>query len=173
MNDDGDLQATIGKKIGEQLRRGSPAYKAILQSSQWQRDNYFMGSKYADQRRRERERRPLQVKLPRVGYVRSDPHALGLAQISRLGASFIPSDTVKQALMPIVLQQPRGALYQPALRGIISLIDSQQATVDALVRSNVLHLLEQERLRKVVANSTKGYIADSSHKTDDKRDHAA
>lgn len=162
---DSDLTATIGEKLGEQLKRGKPAYKSVLQAAQWQRDNYFMGQRYAHKRRREREMRPNSQFLPRVNYVRSDVNAFGLVQICHLGANFIPSETVKNALVPIVLQQPRGSLYSPALRGLISLIDSQQANVDALVRNNVLNLLEQERTRKLVMKSTKGYIADNSSKS--------
>ncbi|CAB9520538.1 expressed unknown protein [Seminavis robusta] len=163
--DDGsnELGATVANYMKDHLRRGSPVYNTILQATQWQRDNYLMGQQYADKRQREREIRPNRVFLPRIGYgVRVDPNGMGLVQLSNLGASFIPSPTVKQALMPIVLQQPTTSLYQPALRGMVSLIDSQQANADMLVRQSVLDILEQERLKKLVMQSTKGYIADNS-----------
>lgn len=148
-------------KDSESIRK-SPIYQPILKAAQWQRDNYLMGEKYADRRKAEREVRPNLFYMPRINWIQSDPTALGNVQLAHLGSQFIPSKTVKQALMPIVLEQPRGNLYQPALRGLVGLIDTQQANLDALVRRSVLDLLEQERLKKIVMTSTKGYIADSS-----------
>jgi hypothetical protein len=152
-----EMSATVASQMNVHLRRGSSTYNMILKAAQWQRDNYLMGQEYADRRQ---EARPRRMVLPRREKV--DTNALGLIQLSQLGASFIPSPTVKQALMPIVLAQPCTSLYQPAKRGLVSLIDSQQANVDALVRQSLLNLLEQERVKKLVMNSTKGYIADSA-----------
>lgn len=122
-----------------------------------------IGTEYANKRQKLRDARPDQVFLPRLNHnVKIDPStaSMGYTQIVHLGSWFIPSDTVKQALMPIVLDQPRGALYPTFLRGFVTLIDSQQATVDALLKSTILDMLEQERVRKMVMNSTKGYITD-------------
>ena len=156
--------AKIASKLGELLKRGSPLYNTTLHAVQWQRDNYLMGQDYADKRKIAREIRPGFLFLPRIGSVKSDAKALGNIQVAHLGTWFIPSPAVKQALMPIVLQQPRGSLYQPALKGIIGLIDSQQSNVDVMVKQSLLNMLEQERWRHLVMNSTKGYIADRNNK---------
>lgn len=153
----------IASKLGDLLKRGSPLYGTTLQAVQWQRDNYLMGQDYADKRKIAREIRPGFLFLPRIGSVKSEPKALGNIQIAQLGSWFIPSPAVKQALMPVVLQQPRGSLYQPALSGIIGLIDSQQSNIDAMVKQSVLDMLEQERWRHLIMNSTKGYIADRNN----------
>ena len=161
--EDENTHAEIASKLGDLLKRGSPLYGTILQTVQWQRDNYLMGQDYADKRKIAREIRPGFLFLPRLGPVKSDPKALGNIQIAQLGSWFIPSPSVKEALMPIILQQPRGSLYQPALSGIIGLIDSQQSNIDAMVKQSVLDMLEQERWRHLVMNSTKGYIADRNN----------
>ena len=159
-----NIHAEIATKLGETLQRGTPLYKSTLHALQWQRDNYLMGPDYADKRKAVREIRPNFLFLPRINYVKSDPKAFGNIQLAHLGSWFIPSPAVKKALMPIVLDQPRGSLYKPAQRGIVGLIDSQQSNMDALVKQSVLDLLEQERLRHLVMNSTKGYIADRNQK---------
>jgi hypothetical protein len=142
--------------------RKSPIYNPILEATRWQRDNYLMGQKYADRRKEEREIRPDLLYMPRINWVQPDPTALGNIQLAQLGSGFIPSETVKKALLPIVIEQPRGNLYPPALPGLVGLIESQQGNMDALLKSSILDLLEQERLKKLVMTSTKGYIADSS-----------
>jgi len=156
-----NIQASIAAKISEQLQRGTPLYDTTLKAAQWQRDNYLMGPYYADRRQEAREKRPNSQFLPRINHFKSDPKALGNVQMADLGSWFIPSSTVKEALMPLVLEQTRTSLYPLAVRGLVGLIDSQQANMDALVKSSVIDLLEQERIRHLVMNSTKGYIADS------------
>lgn len=142
--------------------RKSPIYDVTLQSLQWQRDNYLMGQKYADRRKVEREKRPHRVYLPKIKQVPYDPQALGNVQLAQIGSSFIVSPTVKNALMPIVLSLPRGSMYPPTLRAMTDFIDTQQSNLDGLVKQQVLWLLEEERVRSSLMNSTKGYLADTT-----------
>jgi SLT domain-containing protein len=184
-DDDSSAFDFVTSQMKVHLRRGSPAYNIILKEAQWQRDEYLLGQDHADIRRQQRQRQQLsssssswprriiqqiQVNTTNIKHHQNKTNnktnngsSLGLQQVSHVGATFLSSSPlVKQALLPIVLQQPRTSLYQPAKRGLISLIDSQQTTVDTLLRQTILDLLEQERIRKLVMNSTKGYLADKS-----------
>lgn len=166
-----DVPAEIASKVSDALKRGSPLYHTTLSALQWQRDSYLMSPEYADKRKTAREVRPNVLFLPRinVNVKHHDPNnkaSFGTLQLVHLGSWFIPSPAVKAALKPIVLSQLQpvgGSLYEPALRGIIGLIDSQQSNMDALVKDSICDMLEQGRLRHLVMTSTKGYIADRNY----------
>jgi hypothetical protein len=88
--------------------RQSPLFQAaVLPGLQWQRDNYLVGTEYADWRQREQERRRGRwssrgrggavVVVAPPGHVPYDPAALVHGQLRPLLVDFIPSITVVQA----------------------------------------------------------------------------
>jgi hypothetical protein len=136
----------------EEIRK-LPFYDATLQTLQWQRDNYLVGTDYADQRKLER---PLRISpIPRMPY---DATALGSIQIVNLGSWFIPSPTVKDALLPIVVSLPSGALKEPITNAVANAVPLAQPQLDRVVKNSLKAFMQNPHWRQVIKNRTKGYI---------------
>jgi hypothetical protein len=139
--------------------RETKLYKSTYELIQWQRDNYLVGFEYANWMKRHR------VKYPdRMIEVPYDKSALGHQQIAGLAASFIPTDTVRQALLPIVVDLPDKVLFPIARDATVSLIASQQANLDSIIKSSLISLLKNEQNREAIKNSTQGYIAATTYR---------
>jgi hypothetical protein len=74
-------------------------------------------------------------------------------------AWFIPTDTVRQALLPIVVDLPDKVLFPIARDATVSLIASQQANLDSIIKTSLISLLKNEQNREAIKNSTQGYIS--------------
>jgi hypothetical protein len=86
--------------------RETKLFKSTYELLQWQRDNYLVGFEYANWIKKHR------IKYPdRVMDAPYDKTALGHQQIAGLLAWFIPTDTVRQALLPIVVDLPDKVLF--------------------------------------------------------------
>jgi hypothetical protein len=135
--------------------RETKLYKSTYELLKWQRDNYLVGFEYANWRKKHRPKYP-----DRVIEVPYDKSALGHAQIAGLAAWFIPTDTVRQALLPIVVGYlPDKVLFPIARDATLSLIASQQANLDLIIKRSLISLLNNEHNREAIKNSTQGYIA--------------
>ena len=153
-----------------ELRKTS-LYKNTYKLIQWQRDNYLVGSEYAEWRRRERLRGgggetepPPRDVSSYQGEIIFDADALGHKQVGRLAADFVPSDTVRKALLPIVVTLPMSALYGPSQAALVRLILGQQDTLDHLLKYQLMQFLGNPRNRAAIKNSTKGYISTTIYK---------
>jgi hypothetical protein len=134
--------------------RETKLFKSTYEVLQWQRDNYLVGFEYANWMKKHR------IKYPdRVMDVPYDKTAFGHQQIAGLLAWFIPTDTVRQALLPIVVDLPDKVLFPIARDATVSLIASQQANLDSIIKTSLISLLKNEQNREAIKNSTQGYIS--------------
>ena len=156
--------------------RGTQLFQSTYQLLEWQRDRYVAGQEYADWRRKERQKNNEQQ--PRQQNPNSSSNnnnnnksagsndlpyestALGHQQFKRLAADFVPSTTVRSALLPIVVDLPQyPALYRPTRDATVDLILGQQHVFDQVVQRNLLWYLDDEQNRMSIKSSTQGYIA--------------
>jgi hypothetical protein len=136
--------------------RNLPFYTTTLSAIQYQRDAYLVGPYYAERRRHEKE--DYLAPPPVLGQMPYDATALGSLQIANLGSWFLPSATVKDALLPIVLSLPSGALKETIVLGVVNAIPLAQPIVDQAVKSSVLDFIQNPYWRQVIKNRTKGFI---------------
>jgi hypothetical protein len=87
-----------------------------------------------------------------------DATALGSIQLVHLGSWFIPSPTVKNALLPIVVSLPSGALREPILNATVNAIPLAQPLLDQAVKYSMLQFIKNPDWREVIKNRTRGYI---------------
>lgn len=139
--------------------RETKLYQSTLGILQWQRDNYLVGNEYANWIQKHRPKNP-----DRVIEVPHDKTALGHGQIASLLAGFIPTDTVRSALLPIVVDLHATLFYGVTKDATVPLIASQQANMDAIVKSSLIALLKDEQYRAAIKNSTQGYIAAKTYR---------
>lgn len=137
-----------------QAIRNLPFYESTYQAIQWQRDNYLVGKDHADRRRFDRS---LSIDPP-IHRMPFDATTLGSSQIVGLGTWFIPSTTVKNALLPIVVSLPSGALKEPIVNATVNAIPLAQPTVDAAVKYSMLNFIKNPDWREVIKNRTNRYI---------------
>jgi hypothetical protein len=136
--------------------RTLPFYTTTLRAIQYQRDAYLVGPDYAEERRHEKE--DYLAPPPVLGQMPYDATALGSMQIANLGSWFLPSATVKEALLPIVVSLPSGALKETIVLGVVNAIPLAQPIVDQAVKSSVLDFIQNPYWREVIKNRTKGFI---------------
>jgi len=138
--------------------RQSSFYKTTYRSIQWQRDNYLVGREYANWRKAERKKRPddettNDLEIP------YDASALSHEQIARLASNFIPSDTVRNAALPLVVDLPKNvAIYRMTKNAMVDLILSQQPNLDTVLKNQLVMFLTNPQNRINIKNSTQGYI---------------
>mmetsp|Transcript_7145 Transcript_7145/g.12430 ORF Transcript_7145/g.12430 Transcript_7145/m.12430 type:complete len:315 (-) Transcript_7145:54-998(-) len=142
-------------------------YQLALRNLRWQRDNYLVGKDYADSpklqelRRRERLRKwptssPYAGKYPSFS-LPYDPGALGNQQLLSLCSWFIPSPTVHNIYVPLVIKFT-GSLNERILWATTDLIRLSQGNLDSVVMKSLLWFLRDEEKKKFIKNSTRGYI---------------
>lgn len=136
-------------------------YKETYKMIQWQRDNYLVGTEYANWRKKERLRQS-----DRLRDIRSFQHeivfdetALGHQQVGRLASQYVPSDTLRNALLPLVVGLPAGVLYQPTKHALINLISGQQENLDGILKSQISQFLSNPDNRLAIKSTTQGYIS--------------
>ena len=151
---------------------------------QWQRDNYLVGTEYADWRRKDRKRTPPESptgsgSVAVVGssnsVIRSyeipwDPTALSHPQLTQLARDFIPTRTVVQALTPVVAglfvtANNPAPLYDPVRNATIDLIQGQQSNLESVIQNQLRQFLNNPQNRKFVKTSTQGMLVRRSQTT--------
>ncbi|CAJ1946169.1 unnamed protein product [Cylindrotheca closterium] len=162
-------------KEAEDVRK-LPFYNSTLQSLQYQRDQYFMGTKYAadkqaaqqEQRQQQLQRRsesydddgenslPFRRNKPPPNPLKAhyDPTSLASQQTIPLGASFLPSPLVHNALLPIVVGLPNGALREPILNATVNSIPMAQPALNDVVKNTMIQFLSNPHWKEVVQNQT-------------------
>ena len=144
-------------------------YQLALRNLRWQRDNYLVGTDYADLRRRQERRRrermrrsPAAASLYAARYpsfsLPYDPAAMGNQQIVSLFSWFIPSPTVHNVALPMVVSLPTGPLHDRLLRATTDLIPLSQNNLNSVVNTQLLWFLRDEEKKKFIKESTRGYI---------------
>eukprot|EP00980_Cylindrotheca_fusiformis_P007080 scaffold1482_cov120-Cylindrotheca_fusiformis.AAC.22 len=137
--------------------RDLPFYDSTLNALKYQRDNYLVGELYAERRRRQRDKDPFApAALNRMPY---DARALGSVQTIKLGSWFIPSPTVRDALLPIVVGLPSGVLREPILNATVNAIPLAQPSLDRVVKYSLLQFMDDPQWREVMKSQTNTYIS--------------
>ena len=139
--------------------RKLPIYNIALRNIEYQRDQYLVGSIHAERRRREKE--DYLAPPPALRGIPFDATSLGHAQISRLGASFLPSPTVQQALLAIVVALPNGSLKGSIVDSVVNAIPLAQPIVDSAVKNSMLSFVQSAYWREVIKKRTNTYIGGS------------
>ena len=163
------LVKTINEKADKQLTQGIeqlpstpqevralPFYESALSALQYQRDNYLVGTGYANRRQRLRSRGIINYPLYRLPY---DSTALGNVQITSLGAWFIPSQTIKDALLPIVVSLPSGVLKDTITDAVANSIPLAQPQLDRAVKNSVLSFMNNPDMRALIKSRAGGYMS--------------
>ena len=100
-----------------------------------------------------------------------DATALGYIQIVNIGQSFIPSPTVKNLLLPIVIALPSGGLREPIINTVANSILLAQPLLDRAMVSSIKNVLNNPNIRQVIKNRTQGVLrvdVDLTSSKDDK-----
>lgn len=141
--------------------RATNLYQEAYKQLQWQRDNYLVGGEYANWRKLERLRMSDRVRSVKEFQqeIQFDESCLGHQQVARLAADFVPSPTVKQALLPLITPLPMTALYGPTQRALVNVILGQQDNLDQIVKAQLLQFLQNPKNRIAFKNQTSGYIS--------------
>ena len=135
--------------------RNLPFYNSTLRAIQWQRDNYLVGKYYANQRRSILDGDFSTGYFDTPIHMPYDATALGSVQIIKLGSWFIPSATIQNALLPIVVGLPSGALKETIVHTVANAIPLAQPPLDRAVKSSMLQFMENPHWRQVIKTRTK------------------
>ena len=138
-------------------------FKESYKQIQWQRDSYLVGTEYAvwNKRRRIREQqdmlgdtRSIQTYLTLMPW----DDSLASKQLAKVASDFIPTATVKNALLPIVLKLPQSALYRPSQTALFNIIQGQQHNLDRILKNAILGALNNPNNRHNVKQKLQGMI---------------
>lgn len=135
--------------------RSLPFYGSTLNALKFQRDNYLVGTGYATRRQRLRHRGIMNYPLYRLPF---DSTALGNIQIVALGASFIPSTTVKDLLLPIVVGLPSGVLKDPITNAVANAIPLAQPLLDSAVKNSLINFMDNPEMRQMIKSRAGGLV---------------
>jgi hypothetical protein len=147
----------------ESVRTKLPFYESTVDLLKYQRDNYLLGNSYANKKQVYRD---LAKQLfPRFGVVGAasaagspkmphDATALGYIQIAKLGSWFVPSETIKEALLPIVISLPSGALKGTITSIVANAIPLAQPPLDNAMKNAVMGVIRDPQIRQMIKSRT-------------------
>jgi hypothetical protein len=135
--------------------RELPFYNSTLDAVKYKRDTYLVGQEYAIQRKTQREANFSSSALMLIPY---DATALGSLQTIKLGSWFIPSPTIKDVLLPVVLNLPSGVLREPIMSATVNAIPLGQPQLNTAVKDSLLAFMENPYWRQVMKSRTNTYI---------------
>ena len=144
--------------------RQTTLYQGALQMLQWQRDNYLVGTEYADWQRQQQQQQQHQTfagaEVAGSRYdIPYDPTALSHAQIAKLASDFIPAPTVVRALTPIVAGLPAGGvLFDPVRNATVHIIQGQRSNLEDVIKNRLLQFLTNPQNRAAMKISTQGML---------------
>jgi len=162
------------------VRTKLPFYESTVDLLKYQRDNYLLGNSYANKKQVHRDR--VKQLLPRssgsssssssssnlrVGFgvvgaasaagspkMPHDATALGYIQIAKLGSWFVPSETIKEALLPIVVSLPSGALKGTITSIVANAIPLAQPPLDNAMKNAVMGVIRDPQIRQMIKSRT-------------------
>ncbi|KAL3940564.1 MAG: hypothetical protein SGBAC_004920 [Bacillariaceae sp.] len=142
--------------------RNLPFYDTTLKALQYQRDQYFLGTKYAEKKQSAQQKQQQQgseMMIVKPVFLMAvdapyDPTALAPQQTIPLGANFVQSPTVHNALLPIVVGLPNGALREPILNATVNAIPMAQPALNNVVKDTMIQFLSNPKWKEVVQTQT-------------------
>jgi len=177
-NSSNDNNDTFAKKLldehlpsdTESVRTKLPSlYGSALEALKQQRDNYLLStdvdvgitkntyagsSSSSNIPRKGKPRESRTTTTTGNANANTNTNNLGYAQLVNLGAWFIPSETIKSALMPIVLDLPSGALRNTITTTVSNAIPLAQPPLDAALKSSVMGVIKDPRIRDTIKSRT-------------------
>ena len=139
--------------------RQTAIFAQLYRQIQFQRDQYLVGPEYATWQHKERSQAADDIvqadpndRLP------NDPTALGPLQLTRILADFVPTETVRTPLVPLVTPLVPQTLYPIVQRATQDVILSQQANLNDICKSSLLAFLKNPQNRLAIKKSTHGFI---------------
>jgi len=146
----------------EQVRENLPFYDSTLESLQQQRDTYLLGANCKKQQlEQEQQQASKRFVFPlALGSSQQSPKmpldatALGYTQIVHIGSWFVPSKTIKESLLPIVLNLPSGALREPITLTVTNAIPLAQPPLDVAMKNAVMGVIRDPQIREVIKSRT-------------------
>jgi len=158
----------------ENMRKTS-IYKGVLSQVQWQRDNYIVGSDYANIRNEQRANSNSSKKelpsspsfhplLEEYAKIKRGQESMAHLQLRGLGQWFLPSSTVMDAARPQVLYLANftdGPLRIPLRRSLCDIIPLSQDQVDSIFKSSIITFLADDEWKHFIKGHTGGYITSS------------
>ena len=156
-------------------------YQNLLGSIKYQRDAYFMGEKYAEERQSfravedEKGKKTLAFPFgPITKKMTTYEHHLekqpilpqittASVQLTNLAEWFIPSPTMHNALLPTVLwtispPPNSGPLRKQAARASSDLIPLSQPVLDRAMKNSLVWVLNNSKWRESIKGSTRGLV---------------
>ena len=171
------------------VRTKLPFYESTVDLLKYQRDNYLLGNSYATKKQvhRDRVKRLLPTSSSssssssssnlRVGFGAAStagspkmPHdatALGYIQIAKLGSWFVPSETIKEALLPIVVSLPSGALKGTITSLVANAIPLAQPPLDNAMKNAVMGVIRDPQIRQMIKSRTQKILRTKDDETED------
>ncbi len=143
-------------KQPDSTMRDTKFYQETLKLLQWQRDNYMVGQDFAERRQIERQSAAPTIAQDNVSI--DQAAAMQSQQLVNLAAWFIPTQTVQQALVPLVISLPSGLLKEPITTGFVNLISEQQQNLDDVFKENLTYFFMGDHWREFVKDSASRYI---------------
>jgi hypothetical protein len=135
--------------------RALPFYDSALDALRFQRDNYLVGTGFAKRGQKLRDRGIVNFPFFRMPF---DSTALGNIQIIGVGASFIPSATIKDALLPIVVSLPSGVLKETITDAVANAIPLAHPQLDRAVKYSILTFMDNPEMRRMIKSRAGGYM---------------
>lgn len=156
-NQESTLQALLEQHVptNQEELRMTQLYQSTYRLLQYHRDGFLVGQEYARWRQAERQSGRPAASLQGVPV---DETALGPIHTKRLLSWFLPSATVRLAVVPLIVPIPTHQLYPLVTASTVQLIQGQQQALNALLKRTVLNFLNNPQNRGAIKNSTQGYL---------------
>ena len=151
----------------EAVREKLPFYDATIASVKHQRDVYLLGDAHKQKDQLDvpnnNDRIAKRFVFPLGATSRSsqntpkmplDATALGYTQIVNLGSWFVPSATIKESLLPIVVGLPSNSLRDTITSTVTNAIPLAQPPLDAAMKNAVMGVIQDPQIREMIKSRT-------------------
>ena len=157
----------------ESVREKLPFYESTFQSLKHQRDIYLLGETHKIQQQQQQEQQhqreihkndnvsnrfvfPLGSAAARSNSPKMplDATAMGYTQIVKLGSWFVPSLTIKEALLPIVVSLPSNSLKGTITSAVTNAIPLAQPPLDTAMKNAVMGVIRDPQIREMIKSRT-------------------
>lgn len=154
------------------VRTKLPFYESTVDALKYQRDNYLLGTSYANKRQVHLDRAkrlfPPSQRFSAPGGPRMprDATALGYSQIVNLGSWFVPSETIMEALLPIVISLPSGVLKETITSTVANAIPLAQPLLDVAMKNAVMGVIQDPQIRQMIKSRTQKILRIDENEND-------
>lgn len=154
-------------KDKDDVREKLPFYDATIESIKHQRDVYLLGDAHKQKDQLvdipNKSDRVARFVFPLGATSRSiqntpkmplDATALGYTQIVHLGSWFVPSATIKESLLPIVVSLPSNSLRDTITSTVTNAIPLAQPPLDTAMKNAVMGVIQDPQIREMIKSRT-------------------